>query len=290
MKFKHYQLILIAILCLLPVPGLAKSQINITAKDDAIIDEKAGLVTFKKDVLVKTTLGGQMKTDLFNLHYDASRNPERAIAEGNVEFSKDQLIGTCTKAIVLKQQNTAELFNLVHIRYKDSWLKAHHIKYNYKNGAGIIKGNVNKPVTFFYEIIDEVTGKKLNKVEGKADQITINQLKQEVVLQGKVSMKESQSNATMTTRRLQVKYNQFQKIDKIYANGKFVLKQENRLSTSDRAILDYTKEIIILIGNAKVETEKGTLQSSRIEMHMKSSRGLIKADKDRPLKMKIDLE
>ena len=85
-------------------------------------------------------------------------------------------------------------------------------------------------------------------------------------------------------------YNLNKEIDKAFANGAFKLKQENRVSTSDRAILDYSTEVITLIGNARVETEKGILQSPRIEMYMKSEKGLIKAEKDKPLKIEIELE
>jgi len=285
----HYQIVFIYILCLLPCWGIAKDQLNISAQKESIIDDQAGIITFNKEVLVEISSGGLLRTDQLKLFYNKLRKPEKAIADGHVEFEKDGLLGSCGKAIVIKSQNSAELFNRVHIRFHKSWLKAHHVKYDYQLGNGTIKGNLKNPVSFYYESVDLKT-KKLNIVEGKANQISINQQKQEIILQGSVFIEETQSKSTMQTHHLLINYNSNKEIDKVYANGAFKLKQENRLSVSDRAILDYNTEVITLIGNARVESEKGILQSPRIEMYMKSEKGLIKAEKDKPLKLEIELE
>ena len=285
----HYQAILICILCLLPGWGIAKDKLNISAQKEGIIDEQAGIVTFKEKVLVERSSGGLLKTDLLNLFYNKLRKPEKAIADGHVVFEKDGLIGSCGKAIVIKSQNTAELFNLVHIRYHASWIKAHTVKYNYQLGNGTIKGDLKNPVSFYYELIDPQSMKQ-NIVKGNANQISINQQKREVILQGAVYIEDMPLKSILQTHHLLVNYNLNKEIDKAYANGAFKLKQENRVSTSDRAILDYSTEVVTLIGNARVETEKGIMQSSRIEMYMKSEKGLIKAEKDKPLKIEIELE
>jgi len=286
---RHYQAIFIFILCLLPGWGIAKDRLNISAQKESIIDEQAGTITFKEKVLVERSSGGLLKTDLLNLFYNKLRKPDKAIADGQVEFEKDGLIGSCGKAIVIKSQNTAELFNLVHIRYYNSWIRAHNVKYNYQLGNGTIKGNLKNPVSFYYESIDPQTTKQ-NIVKGNANQIYINQQKQEIIFQGAVFIEGVLSKSTLQTHHLLVNYNLNKEIDKAFANGAFKLKQENRVSTSDRAILDYSTEVITLIGNARVETEKGILQSPRIEMYMKSEKGLIKAEKDKPLKIEIELE
>lgn len=285
----RYKAFLICILCLLPGWGVANDRLNISAQNEGIIDEQAGTITFREKVLVERSSGGLLKSDLLNLFYNKLRKPEKAIADGHVEFEKDGLIGFCNKAIIIKHQNTVELFNLVHIRYHKSWIKAHNIKYNYQLGNGTIKGNLEHQVSFYYEPIDRQSTEQ-NIVKGTANQISVNQQKKEIIFQGAVFIEEVHSKSTMQTQHLLVNYNSKKEIDKAFASGAFKLIQEKRLSTSDRAILDYSTEVITLIGNARVETEKGILQSPRIEMYMKSEKGLIKAEKDKPLKIEIELE
>lgn len=284
-----YQAILILSLCLVPGLGLTKDQLNISAQEESVIDELAGTIIFKKNVLVEVLSGGLLKTDLLTIYYNELRKPEKAIVDGHVFFEKDDLSGTCGKGIIITKNNTAELFNLVHIRHKASWIKAHHIKYDYQLGNGIIKGDLKNPVSFYYESINQQS-KEQNTFKGKSNQISINQIKQEIIFQGSVHIEESRSKSIIQTHHLLVNYDSNKDIEKIYANGAFMLKQDQRLSVSDRAILDYKKEVITLIGNARVESEEGTLQSPRIEMYMKSSKGVIKAEKNKPLKIEIELE
>ena len=284
-----YPAILIISFFLMPGLGLTKDQVKISAQQDSIVDELAGTIIFKKNVLAELASGGILKTDQLNIYINKLRKPEKAVGDGHVVFEKDGLVGSCDKAIIIKKNNTAELFNLVHIRYQESWIKAHHVKYDYELGNGIIKGNLKKPVSFYYKSVDEKTNEQ-NIIKGKSNQISINQIKQEILFQGSVFMEDSKSNSIIQTHHLLVNYNIKKEIEKIYANGAFIHKQDDRKSFSDRAILDYKKEVITLIGNARVESEEGILQSSRIEMYMKSSKGVIKAEKNKPLKIEIELE
>lgn len=92
-------------------------------------------------------------------------------------------------------------------------------------------------------------------------------------------------------QRAEVFLNKQDEVDVIIASGQVVIFQDGRTSKADRAVFNYSTEIIKLIGNAYMK-EDGQIEisSSFIEMHMNVSKGIIKGKKESPVKIEIPVK
>lgn len=132
---------------------------------------------------------------------------------------------------------------------------------------------------------------RLVPVEGRAKEILLFEVSRKAVLQQQVEVHDQEEDAHLTAGRVVIFLDENQELEEMTASGGFTMKQPGRDSKSDRAVLDYKKRLVTLLGNAEVfQLDEGRVEGERIEMHMDPEKGLVSGQRRQPLRIEIPLD
>ncbi len=301
--------------------SFAKDTIIITSKKTAVIDNTHGTAVWRDNVVVvRKSTGSKLLTALLSLERDtASGRWTWAEADGKVKViyhrslvddqkersnlksnsqSVPYAVVTCDKATVSRKTALAVLVGAVHIKSIDFELQAEKIHYNYNVERGKITAKTGEKVQFvFYkkESSDDLQpssiGQVRQKISGSAVEILVNRGSRKIVLQGEVYIIDHSDQSQFRADRTDLFFDEKEEIESAVANGNFSMNQPGRVSRSDRAVFEYDREEVTLIGNAYVkEEQKVEVTSARIKMYMKVNKGIIRGVDDIPVTMEIEID
>lgn len=299
----------------------AKDTVTVISKKTAVFDKAKGTAIWRDNVsVVRKSTGSTLITDKLSIERDATSDRlVWAEAAGNVkgvyfrnsttekgrlpEIDPNQeqephTVVNCDLAIFNRKITLAELSGSVDIQSKDFELQAEKIRYNYQLEQGKITAKKGEQVQFvFYkkntpeEQQFATASSARQRISGMADIIIVNRPSRKIVLQGKVYIIDHSDQSQFQAERSELFFDELEEIEVIIANGKFSMKQPGRVSHSDRAVFEYQKEEVTLIGNAYVkEEDKVEVTSARIKMNFKVTQGIIKGVDDIPVKMEIEID
>jgi len=307
----------------------ARDFVTITASKTAVIDRSKGTAVWQKNVhVIRRSTGSTLMTDQLSIERDttsdqlvwaeANGSVHAVYYQGQVSEEKlDQVseekgnppdrlnlpqephsVVTCDLATFSRKTALAELQGRVHILSKDFELQAEKIRYDYRAERGKITARPGEQVQFVFYKKPTTNGMQptarapvRQKVSGVATEILANRPSRKMVLQGKVYIIDYSDQSQFRADRAELFFNEQEEIEIIIANGNFSMNQPGRVSRSDRAVFEYAKEEVTLIGNAYVkEDNKVEVTSARIKMYIKVNQGIIRGVDDIPVKMEIEID
>jgi len=309
----------VAILILMTGLALARDIVTISSEKTAVIDRGKGTAVWQKNVhVLRKSTGSTLITDRFSIERDrSSGRVVRAEAYGNVKATyfrnsvnagekpngkqtdstrKPHSTISCQQITFNRNLKLVQLNGTVNIQSEEFDLQAETVRYDYQAERGSFTAKKGDQVRFgFYKMAqtDNPDGDQLesNQISGMADEIRIDRPALKAVLQGNVMIVDHSDQSEFKAERAELFFDKREEIETIIANGNFSMVQPGRSSRSERAVFEYDKEEVTLIGNALVK-EKDDLEvsSARIKMYMKVEKGIITGDNDIPVKMNIDIE
>jgi lipopolysaccharide export system protein LptA len=328
-KFMIRKNIIVIIFALVPICGLhlsvlsAKDTFHITSDETAKINKSKGTLILKKNVvIIQQSSQSTIKTDnLFVQRDTTSDQVVKAIADGNVEIQYQPLVkksehrdqqhnqinkepntlkavnSTCKWAAFDRQSGLIEMRGSVLVKSVDYLIEADHIKYYYnaENGRMTALPGEQVTMTFFRQVSGKGSGTLSSfdryKTRASADLVLINRAGRKITFQGRVDIFDSKDQSQMNAHRAELFFDDNEDLERMIANGKFIMTQPKRVSKADRAVFEYRSEEVTLIGNAYVkEEDQIEISSSLIKMHIEAEKGIISGADKVPVKMKVKIE
>ncbi|MCP4757029.1 MAG: hypothetical protein GY866_39705 [Proteobacteria bacterium] len=306
--------ILISIAGSVPIGVLSAKDLLDVSSGKVIVDQNKNTLLMKENVsVVLQSNGSTLLADQLLLNWTSADNrwtkAEKAEADGNVTLkiyaasanrkSNDHYVSlTCQGVSFDRKTALFEAKGDVRVEFVDYRLQADRIRYNNKLGKGKITALPGKQVTIaFYRrkppdsVVKLKSPRDRREIIGTSDEIMIDQPSQKIVLQGQVSVVDTSDQSKFGADRVELFLTLENKIERITADGDFSMTQTGRISKADRAVFEYGKDEVTLIGDALVKEENQIeIKSSRIKMYIEVNRGIIQGGKDVPVEMKIPID
>ncbi len=309
----------LTILTLMTGLALARDIVTISSEKTAVIDRGKGTAVWQKNVhVLRKSTGSTLITDQLSIERDrGSGRVARVEADGHVKATyfrnpvdagekptgkqtdsprKPHSIITCQQLTFNRNSKLVQLNGAVNIQSKEYDLQAETVRYDYQAERGRITAKKGDQVRFGFNKTEQADNPdrdqlESNRVSGVADEIRVDRPALKAVLQGNVMIVDHSDHSEFKAERAELFFDKHEEIESIIANGNFTMIQPGRSSKSDRAVFEYDKEEVTLIGNAFVK-EKDDLEvsSARIKMFMKVNKGIITGVDDVPVKMNINID
>ena len=169
-------------------------------------------------------------------------------------------------------------------------LEGHRGTYDVLSKKGVLFPLPNHQVHFLFHKKNPKKPGQLIPVTGVADEITIFEDLDKLILQGHVQVDDETEPSHIKAGRLVAWFGEDKKLESMIASGGFRMTQPGRSSSASRAIFVYESQLIVLTGKATVrQVLQGEVQGERIEMHMDAKKGLVKGHSKKALKIEIPL-
>jgi lipopolysaccharide export system protein LptA len=314
---RYHRLVLLPLIfCLLGTTGMgalpAKDAVVVTSNKIAEIDKAAGTVILQDTVrAVRESTGSSLATQYLLIVRDTTTDVLlEALAEGEVEMvhrerptvktseaepplSENPIFVWCDRAFFDRKAALGELKGSVRVESEDFKLEADIVRYHYDSGLGNVNPAPGKQVHLVVRKVaagDAPAKTERTEIIGLANEIRINRPARKITLQCNVFIVDVAEDSELKARRADVFFTADEQVERIIATENFSMKQPGRISSADQAVFEYDKEEVTLIGNAYVkEEEQVKITSSRIQMHMKAGKGVIRGTGDVPVRMEIPL-
>ena len=121
----------------------------------------------------------------------------------------------------------------------------------------------------------------------QAAQATLNNQVRRLLLEGAVELFKSPEQLRIYGDRVQVEFDATQQIQTVYAERSVCFEQPGRVARADSVRIEQATQLILLEGNAQVQTDQYNLQGESIKLYMDVSQGVAQGDDNSPIRVTI---
>ena len=121
----------------------------------------------------------------------------------------------------------------------------------------------------------------------QAAQATLNNQVRRLLLEGAVELFKSPEQLRIYGGRVQVEFDATQQIQTVYAERAVCFEQPGRVARADSVRMEQATQLILLEGNAQVQTDQYNLQGESIRLYMDVSQGVAQGDDNSPIRVTI---
>ena len=121
----------------------------------------------------------------------------------------------------------------------------------------------------------------------EAAQATLNNQVRRLLLEGAVELFKSPEQLRIYGDRVQVEFDATQQIQTVYAERAVCFEQPGRVARADSVRIEQATQLILLEGNAQVQTDQYNLQGESIKLYMDVSQGVAQGDDNSPIRVTI---
>ena len=121
----------------------------------------------------------------------------------------------------------------------------------------------------------------------QAAQATLNNQVRRLLLEGAVELFKSPEQLRIYGGRVQVEFDATQQIQTVYAERAVCFEQPGRVARADSVRMEQATQLILLEGNAQVQTDQYNLQGESIKLYMDVSQGVAQGDDNSPIRVTI---
>ncbi|MCP4294166.1 MAG: hypothetical protein GY786_00995 [Proteobacteria bacterium] len=291
MNTSRISIFLLYLFLLTPLGLTANPNNALVTADKMELDKKKGTTLLIGNVIVLIESEDvSLKSGKLKLKRDEiTQKIVKAEIDKNVILKKEDKVFTGDHMFYDRHLSIAELKGNLKIRSKNSTINAEHILYYLNSEKGKITAKKGEVVQF--KVDRSPTEKEVRAtLEGQAKEILLFKKEGKLNLLQQVFIKDLLRKITFKTDNATLFFNQFDEVEEIIAEGNFYLNQPGRYSVADRALFKYKTGKVILSGNVVVQDkDQVELKSSKVEMFLDVSKGLISGGENRPLQLKIPL-
>jgi len=281
--------LLATLLVILPFAGLAVDKATIRGDRMILTQSNQNMILEGHVKALKHRTQSRLRAERLELKRDEnSEELSWGRAEGEVLLIESNRLLLTEYATFDDEVKIAQLQGKVFITTGELFMKGHKLDYNYEEERGRLVGK-NIPVELILHKKDpDEQGRRL-PIQGWADEILIDRGGLKITLQGQVRLEDLGDNSEMLANRVEIFFNEAEELQELIAVGNFSLKQPKRNSKAGRAHLDYNTKIITLTEDAYVrQAQEAAIKGDRIQMHMDSKKGILKAGRHRPVRIELD--
>ena len=121
----------------------------------------------------------------------------------------------------------------------------------------------------------------------QAAQATLNNQVRRLLLEGAVELFKSPEQLRIYGGRVQVEFDAAQQIQTVYAERAVCFEQPGRVARADSVRMEQATQLILLEGNAQVQTDQYNLQGESIKLYTDVSQGVAQGDDNSPIRVTI---
>jgi lipopolysaccharide transport protein LptA len=121
----------------------------------------------------------------------------------------------------------------------------------------------------------------------QAAQATLNNQVRRLLLEGAVELFKAPEQLRIYGGRVQVEFDVTQQIQTVYAERAVCIEQPGRVARADSVRMEQATQLILLEGNAKVQTNQYDLQGESIKLYVDVSQGVAQGDDNSPIRVTI---
>ena len=121
----------------------------------------------------------------------------------------------------------------------------------------------------------------------QAAQATLNNQVRRLLLEGAVELFKSPEQLRIYGGRVQVEFDATQQIQTVYAERAVCFEQPGRVARADSVRMEQATQLILLEGNAQVQTDQYNLQGESIKLYVDVSQGVAQGDDNSPIRVTI---
>ena len=121
----------------------------------------------------------------------------------------------------------------------------------------------------------------------QAVQATLNNQVRRLLLEGAVELFKSPEQLRIYGGRVQVEFDAAQQIQTVYAERAVCFEQPGRVARADSVRMEQATQLILLEGNAQVQTDQYNLQGESVKLYMDVSQGVAQGDDNSPIRVTI---
>ena len=121
----------------------------------------------------------------------------------------------------------------------------------------------------------------------QAAQATLNNQVRRLLLEGAVELFKSPEQLRIYGGRVQVEFDATQQIQTVYAERAVCFEQPGRVARADSVRMEQATQLILLEGNAQVQTDQYNLQGESIKLYTDVSQGVAQGDDNSPIRVTI---
>ncbi|MAA69284.1 MAG: hypothetical protein CL915_11125 [Deltaproteobacteria bacterium] len=121
----------------------------------------------------------------------------------------------------------------------------------------------------------------------QAVQATLNNQVRRLLLEGAVELFKSPEQLRIYGGRVQVEFDATQQIQTVYAERAVCFEQPGRVARADSVRMEQATQLILLEGNAQVQTDQYNLQGESVKLYMDVSQGVAQGDDNSPIRVTI---
>ena len=107
------------------------------------------------------------------------------------------------------------------------------------------------------------------------------------MLEGAVELFKSPEQLRIYGGRVQVEFDATQQIQTVYAERAVCFEQPGRVARADSVRMEQATQLILLEGNAQVQTDQYNLQGESIKLYVDVSQGVAQGDDNSPIRVTI---
>ena len=121
----------------------------------------------------------------------------------------------------------------------------------------------------------------------QAAQATLNNQVRRLLLEGAVELFKSPEQLRIYGGRVQVEFDATQQIHTVYAERAVCFEQPGRVARTDSVRMEQATQLILMEGNAQVQTDQYNLQGESIKLYTDVSQGVAQGDDNSPIRVTI---
>lgn len=124
-------------------------------------------------------------------------------------------------------------------------------------------------------------------VKLQAVQALLNNQVRRLLLEGAVELFKEPEQLRVYGGRVQVEFDETQQIKNVYAERAVCLEQPGRVARADSIRMEQETQLILLEGNAQVQSEQYNLKGDAIKLYVDVNRGVAQGDENSPIQVTI---
>ncbi|MDT8446435.1 MAG: LptA/OstA family protein [bacterium] len=282
----------LCLICLLlPLPAVAQSKASLVGIQ-MLVDKEKGHMTVIGEVVVRQEAREMVLTaDRLELERDTiSDEITFAKASGSVVVHQKDGFAQFDQGQFDRNLNLVLAEGNLVLGDQQTRVTGHRARYDLDRKTAQVTPLPGAQVHFELQKKSQLNPGEYSQVKGQASEILLFEAVRKAVLQGAVALRDEEEMADLSAQRLVLFLDQNDELEEITASGGFRMAQPGRKSKSDRAVLDYRKRIVTLLGNAEVsQVDEGRVEGDRIEMYMDVDKGLVQGKHRQPVRIEIPL-
>ncbi|OGH03483.1 MAG: hypothetical protein A2600_10090 [Candidatus Lambdaproteobacteria bacterium RIFOXYD1_FULL_56_27] len=283
----------LGLLCCVPLTALeAQEKAQLKGQSMVVNQKKRSLVIERQVVAHQPLRDIHLKADRLELLRDASTDEVNYLAiDGKSEVTQKDQFAQFDHGVYERRLGLATLTGHLVAGNQEMKIEGHQLRYDLNQKTGSITALPGEKVRFWFNRQAPNDPAQAHPVEGQASEVLVYESLKKMVLQGSVEVVDQFDQSKVKAERMVVFLDSTNQLDELTASGGVDMAQPGRVSSSDRAVLDYGPQLITLLGNAKVtQTGEGDVEGEKIEMHMDVKQGFLTGKRSTPLRMEIPLK